>query len=65
MVAVLGHGAEDSSGKNNGTIAMGKGDGDQWLSEADLKSEVNQYLSPSYDNVNVLLNSCYSGNFVN
>jgi hypothetical protein len=65
MVAVLAHGAKDDSGQNNGMMALGKGDGDQWLSEADLKSEVNQYLSPNYGNVNVLLNSCFSGNFVN
>ena len=64
MVAVLGHGAKDDSGKNNGTIALGKKDGNQWLSEADLKSEVNEYLSPNYDNVNVVFNSCFSGNFV-
>ena|GEM_PF-2532601 len=65
MVAVLAHGAKDDSGKNNGMIALGKGDGDQWLSEDALKSEVNQYLSPSYKNVNVMFNSCFSGNYVN
>ena len=64
LVAVLAHGAKDDSGKNNGTIALGKGDGDQWLHESDLKSWVNQYLSPSYGNVNVVFNSCFSGNFV-
>lgn len=64
LVAVLAHGAHDDSGQDNGMIALGKGDGDQWLSEDDLKNEVNQYLSPNYGNVNVLLNSCYSGNFV-
>jgi hypothetical protein len=63
MVAVLGHGAPSDSG--SGDIALGKGDGDQWLTEDALKSEVNQYLSPSYSNVNVMFNSCYSGNFVN
>jgi hypothetical protein len=64
MVAVLAHGAKDDSGKNDGNIAMGKGDGDQWLHEDSLKSMVNQYLAPNYGNVNVVLNSCFSGNFV-
>jgi len=64
MVAVMAHGVKDGSGNNNGKMAMGKGDGDQWLTEDMLKQEVNQYLSPNFDNVNVLLNSCYSGNFV-
>lgn len=64
VVAVLAHGARDTSGKNDGDIALGKGDGDQWLHESDLKSMVNQYLAPNYKNVNVVLNSCYSGQFV-
>jgi len=64
LVAVLGHGAHDDSGQNNGDIAMGKSDGDQWLKENDLKSMVNQYLAPNYGSVNLVINSCFSGNFV-
>lgn len=64
MVAVLAHGAKDDSGKNNGMMALGKNDGDQWLSEGNLKSMVNQYLAPNYSNVNVVVSSCFAGNFV-
>jgi hypothetical protein len=63
VVAVLAHGAKDGSGKKEGKMAMGKGDGDQWLSEEMLKKEVNGKLAPKFGHVNVLLNSCYSGNF--
>jgi len=64
VVAVLAHGAKDDSGKNEGTMALGKGDGDQWLHEDMLKSWVNQYLSPKYTNTNVIISSCFGGNFV-
>jgi hypothetical protein len=64
LVGVLAHGAKDDSGNNNGNMALGKGDGDQWLKEDMLKSMVNQYLAPNYKNVNVVVSSCFSGNFV-
>ena len=64
LVDILAHGAKDDSGKNNGNMALGKDDGDQWLHEDALKSMVNQYLAPKYKNVNLLIESCYSGNFV-
>ena len=64
LVDILAHGAHDDSGKNEGNMALGKKDGDQWLHEQDLKDMVNKNLAPHYKNVNVLIESCYSGNFV-
>jgi len=66
MVAVLAHGAKDDSGKANGNMALGKGNdpSKQWLSENDLQSMVNDNLAGKYDNVNVVVSSCFSGNYV-
>jgi len=61
LVAILAHGAKDTSGENKGFMGLGQGG---QVEEADLKSWVNQYLSPSYANVNVIISSCYAGNFV-
>lgn len=66
MVAVLAHGAKDDSGNANGNMALGKGNdpSKQWLSENDLQSMVNDNLAGKYDNVNVVVSSCFSGNYV-
>jgi len=66
LIGISAHGAHDDSGQGNGNIALGYQDGEAnaWLHENDLKSWINQYLSPNYANVNVVLDSCYSGNFI-
>jgi hypothetical protein len=61
VVAILAHGAEDTSGEKKGFMGLGQGG---QLDEEELKSWVNQYLAPNYSNVNVIISSCYAGNFV-